>query len=263
MSRRSRARRAAATTRAGWPGRASSRSETRVIAASRPLARRRARRVKATSTPAAPAPTTTTRSGRPSPAPPLRGRRASTSRTNRPMGRVTQGVLAHAGERRTPDGGADVEAGDVVGEGRSSLHLDPMRHRVDPGGGGEHHPRAGAPRQRNRVDLEGVRLVVTRHEARDHPRVDRLGTVDHQREPDPRQRTHHEAPQHLDVGVSGPDEHQVSGDGFAHRVALQGYDRGPGAGGRAWRGVEGDAAWPGPRDRGPQRPDRSVGADAG
>ena len=133
-----------------------------------------------------------------------------------------QRVLAHAGEIEAAHRRAHVERRGVVGQRRAAVEEDAALGGVDAGGPRHDGARAGAAGQRPHVDLQLVAPILTRHEARHHPRIDRDGPIHDHREADARHRRHGPAPEHLHVSMAAADEDEVAkrGGGSAHERSI-------------------------------------------
>ena len=139
---------------------------------------------------------------------------------DRPCG---QRVLAHAGEIEAAHRRAHVERRGVIGQRRAAVEEDAALGGVDAGGPRHDGARAGAAGQGPHVDLQLVAPVLTCHEARDHPRVDRDGPIHDHREADARHRRHGPAREHLHVSMAAADEDEVAkrGGGSAHERSIR------------------------------------------
>ena len=83
------------------------------------------------------------------------------------------------------------------------LRVDARRLRGD-------EPGIGEPGELRQIDVDFVPTVGSGHVAGEHPRIRRVRFPGHDREPHTGFETHAEAFQHLDVGVSAAEQHDVA-----------------------------------------------------
>ena len=116
------------------------------------------------------------------------------------------GVLADARDVEAADRGADVDAGQIEGEGRAPREVYAPRDRVDV----RHtrHNEAGSctPSQRTGIDLDLMDLVLTGHDTRHHARVDRQRTINNYGEVGIGEGRHQLAAEDLYMGMARPDQ---------------------------------------------------------
>ena len=76
-------------------------------------------------------------------------------------------------------------------------------------------PGAGEPAQRREIDVDVVKVVVTRHQSGQHAGVGRMDIACDQRQPHAGDRVHPEPLEHRNVGVPAAYQDEVLDDGDA------------------------------------------------
>ena len=116
-------------------------------------------------------------------------------------------MLGRPGHLAGGRGGADVERQDVVADRSAVGAADLPRTRIEPHRACLDEARPGRRGEALHVDVRVLEPVQSRHEAGQHPRIRREPGPGDDDQRDAGRGTPREGPQHLDVGVTRPDQH--------------------------------------------------------